>query len=253
MFAEGAARSLRGSGGKKTSLLTSLGISSVLCLSACAEIPPASVAQVSPAGEESQADLPELTGSSGTIVTPETPRRVGDRFVHRFHGSYRKQPITLIEEVVAREGDVFVVDYELSEGERTEQLRVRLSVRSERLVSVSRRDGAREIAVPRGEYESFLARTLFVPDENTGRLTESSQTCLVGTRELDCEISKYRVYVGEREADLVVSRSAEVGRDISGEIVAVDGTILYRAELIEMQRGEPILRETSSASAARTP
>jgi hypothetical protein len=57
---------------------------------------------------------------------------------------------------------------------------------------------------------------------------------MLGPTELDCETKNYKVWLGEREASLGVTQSAAVpGMDISGEITAADGSVIYRSELIE--------------------
>jgi hypothetical protein len=77
-----------------------------------------------------------------------------------------------------------------------------------------------------------------VPAQNDGQIAQKNETCLVGKTEYDCEVSHYKILIGEEEAMLSVSRNKEMARDLGGEITAVDGTVIYHAELIEMQRGE---------------
>ena len=55
--------------------------------------------------------LPPLEGTGAKTARPKSNRRVGDVAVHRYSGSFRAQPVTVTEEVVAREGNVLVVDY----------------------------------------------------------------------------------------------------------------------------------------------
>jgi hypothetical protein len=88
------------------------------------------------------------------------------------------------------------------------------------------------------DFDALLQKTTFVPDQNHGKVAAKSQTCLVGKDELNCELSEYKVLLGEKEATLTVAHNDDLRRDISGEITAVDGTVLYHAELIEMQRGQ---------------
>jgi hypothetical protein len=62
----------------------------------------------------------------------------------------------------------------------------------------------------------------------------SAGTCTLGPAELDCETKSYKVWLGEREASLGVTQSASVpGIDLSGEIKAADGSVIYRSELVE--------------------
>lgn len=177
-------------------------------------------------------------------------REVGDFFVHRFSGSYRQTPITLTERVVAEEDDLWVVDYTLEEGEATFTLRARLEKQSGRVVRVSEVDGENEIDAPISTYNDLLAKTLFAPDVNETLIDEQPETCLVGPDELECETKNYRVFVGDQEAVLSVTQSPELpGRDISGEVVGIDGSLIYRAELVESgnEKPEPAVAQVPEA------
>jgi len=89
--------------------------------------------------------------------------------------------------------------------------------------------------VPVATYEKLIERTSFAADSNDGMLGSAHGTCLVGPSELDCEIKSYRVSVGDKVAILNVSQSGSVpGADVAGDIVASDGAVIYRSELIEM-------------------
>jgi hypothetical protein len=171
----------------------------------------------------------------------EAGPEVGDFFVHRFSGSFRATPLVLTEEVVLVEDGVAVVDYTLVDGAQSYALRVRRHLETGEIAQVSELHGDVETDAPIGAYEALLAKTMFSPDVNLAKLEESNETCLIGPEELDCQVNKYRVFVGDTEATLSVTRSDDLpGRDISGEIVAVDGNVLYRAELIESGRGAEI-------------
>ncbi len=162
------------------------------------------------------------------------PRQVGDYYVHRFSGSFREGPLTLVERVVAEKDDVVVVDYTLEDGATEKTLRVKLDRETERPLSVSEVGDDGETPVPVAAYEAMLEQTVFAPDVNDALLDEHRQTCLVGPKELDCEVKEYRVFVGDDEAKLTVTASDDLpGRDIAGEITGVDGSVIYRAELVE--------------------
>ena len=60
---------------------------------------------------------------------------------------------------------------------------------------------------------------------------------MVGPRELDCELAEYSVLVDGQKAVLLVEHSPELQRDVAGEIRAIDGTVLYRTELIDLREG----------------
>jgi hypothetical protein len=167
-------------------------------------------------------------------------RQVGDFFVHRFSGSFAAEPLTLSEEVTAREGAVWVVDFALNQSERVERLRVRFDAQSGQAVSAARLNGSAESKATLGDYEALMARTVFAADVNDGLVSESAQTCLVGSDALDCQTKTYKVWVGESAATLaVVHASKFADRDVSGELTTDDGKLVYRAELVEARQGKP--------------
>lgn len=218
---------------------------SLLLLSACSKhaTPAAEVADLAETPYQNhEEDLPALEGESGPIAKKESPRRVGDLWVHRFSGTYRTEALLLKEEVIGREGDLLVVDYTLTEGESENRLRVRMAKRSERIITVARIIDGEEVPGTMSDFDALMEKTSFVPDRNHGKVAEKSQTCLVGKNELNCELSQFKVLLGDEEATLTVAHNDELRRDISGEITAVDGTILYHAELVEMQRGQASAR-----------
>ncbi len=165
-------------------------------------------------------------------------RHVGDLFVHRFSGSFAGQPLTLTEEVSAREDAAWVVDFSLTQGEKLDRLRVRFDAQSGQAVSAAHFDGKRETPAALGDYEALLARTVYAADVNDGLVSENDQTCLVGADELDCETKTYKVWVGDKAATLsVVHSNTYADRDVSGEITTADGKLIYRAELLEAKQG----------------
>ena len=169
-------------------------------------------------------------------------RHVGDLFVHRFSGSFAGEPLTLTEEVAAREDTAWVVDFSLTQGEKVDRLRVRFDIRSGQAISAAYFDGGRETPAKLGDYEALLARTVYAADVNDGLVSANGQTCLVGADELECETKTYKVWVGDAAATLsVVHSSTFADRDVSGELITNDGKLVYRAELIEARQGKPAL------------
>jgi hypothetical protein len=167
-------------------------------------------------------------------------RHVGDLFVHRFSGTFAEDPITLTEEVAAREDSTWVVDFSLTQSDKVERLRVRFDVVSGEAVSAARFDGNSELPAKLSDYEALLARTVYAADVNDGLVSSNDQTCLVGADELDCETKTYKVWVGDRAATLsVVHSNTFTDRDVSGEITTDDGKLIYRAELVEAKQGKP--------------
>jgi hypothetical protein len=79
-----------------------------------------------------------------------------------------------------------------------------------------------------------MASASLSPDENEGLTASTKSTCTIGPSELDCETKNYRVRIGEQAANLGITASRAIpGLDISGEITAADGTVIYRSVLIE--------------------
>lgn len=237
--------------------LIAASVATLLLTPACSLLGTSSVQSPSAAQPVATSKTPSKTKAKKAAKAPSnvkpTPAEraptVGDFFVHRFSGSYRETPLLLTEEVVAVEAGIQVVDYTLVDGDQSYTLRVRRHLESGQLAQVSELDGDAESPAPITAYEALLAKTFFAPDLNVAKLDEARETCLIGPEELDCQVNKYRVFVGDTEATLRVTRSDELpGRDIAGEIVAVDGTVMYRAELIESGRGRDI-SETEVASA----
>jgi hypothetical protein len=165
---------------------------------------------------------------------PADGRKVGDFSVHRFSGSYQKAPLTLTEEVVGQELGLWVIDYTFEEQAGTTKLRVRFNPRTDSVFSVAKLDAGRETNVPIALYEQLIDRTSFAADVNEGVIEKGRTTCLVGPNELACDTKTYRVRVGEKVGTLTVSRSEELARgDVTGDLIADDGTVIYHSELLE--------------------
>ena len=166
---------------------------------------------------------------------PTESRKVGDFSVHRFSGSYQKAPLTLTEEVVGSEFGLWVIDYTFEEQAETTKLRVRFDPRTESVFSVAKLDGGKETSVAISVYDQLIERTSFAADANDGVVAPGRTTGLVGPSELDCETKTYKVRVGDRFGTLTVSRTDQVaGGDVTGDLIADDGTVIYRSELVEV-------------------
>jgi len=180
-------------------------------------------------------------------VPPSETRKVGDFQVHRFSGSYQKSPLTLTEEVIAREDGLWVIDYTFEEQTRTTKLRVRFDPKTDSVRRVSKFDGSQELSVPLSTYEKLIERTSFAADSNDGMLSSTRGTCLVGPSELDCETKSYKVAIGDKAAILNVSRSGSVpGGDVAGDIIGSDGALIYRSELLEIGNASTPKRDVAS-------
>lgn len=186
--------------------------------------------------------LPPLEGTGlepARAASSGRSRQVGDYLAQRFSGTFRERPFTLVEEVVAQEGELLVVDYTLEQADEKRVLRVRFDAATERAVAASHLRGLEEIPASLTEYEELLALASFAPERNDAHLGSRRETCVIGPRELECDVEKFRVRVEDRDATLVVSRSSELERDVAGEVRAADGTLLYRTEIIDLREGTP--------------
>jgi len=220
------------------SALSGVSVASLLVLLGGCTAQPSARAPADATDLEAQsAGEPGLSGSSGTSLVREAPRRVGDRLVHRYSGTYRSDALVIAEEVVAQEGDVLVVDFTVLEGDTPQKLRVRMSVRSERVIAVSKIQADVERPASIADYERLLEKTAFSTEQNRGLVSRRPRTCLIGPSEFDCVESQFAVEVAGQPGTLLVSRHPGLARDIAGEVTAVDGTVLYKADLIEFERG----------------
>jgi len=165
---------------------------------------------------------------------PAAMSQVGDFAVHRFSGSFRKTPIVLTEEVVAKADGKLVIDYTFEEGDSKIRLRTWNEIDSGLVVKVAKLEGENEVEMGIDAFDALIAETIFSADANEKILAKEESTCLVGTREVDCEQTRYQVRVGDAAATLSVTRSKSLlGHDLSGEIISEKGEVIYRAELLE--------------------
>jgi hypothetical protein len=209
-----------------------LGLGLGLLTPACGLLSPAQTAvHASPAAAAATATPAALAADKA----PGDSRKVGDFAVHRFSGSYQKGPLTMTEEVVANEDGRWVIDYTFEEQAGTTKLRVLFDPQTDSVVRVAKLDGTKQVVMPLLTYQNMIDRTSFAADSNDGQIASTHGTCLVGPSELDCETKSYKVWVGEKQATLNVSRSNSVpDGDVAGDITASDGTVIYRSELVEM-------------------
>jgi hypothetical protein len=196
------------------------------------------VAASEPAKKEAPASAKSDPGDDAALGPS---RKVGDFVVYEYAGAFSKDPLTLTEQVVAREGDVFVVDFVFGEGSGRTALRVRMKPDNE-VVAVSRITAAGEAEATRADYDALMQKTQFVPDSNDEALGTEHTACLVGDEQVECDTTTYRVTYGRKQAKLTITTSSKVpGRDLGGEVVTADGKVLYRARLVERGNEPPVV------------
>ncbi|WP_437587103.1 hypothetical protein [Sorangium sp. So ce1000] len=178
-------------------------------------------------------------------------RKPGDYVAYRFSGSFRKTPLLLTQRVVAREGDVLVVDVTLEDGKQTEALRVRMSDEPSRrgeVLSAAWIDGGAERPATLSTYDAMMAKTALAADENEDVLGSEAVNVEVGGASIPCQQTSFRVRIGKAKATMRTLQSDDFAwGDVGGEITAEDGRVLYRAELID--RGHADTHERAAASA----
>jgi hypothetical protein len=127
----------------------------------------------------------------------------------------------------------------LEQGEKMDALRVRMKPGGQ-IVSVAEIGAEGEVPAKIDAYTKMMARTQFLLDSNDSTLASEDNTCLVGSEEVSCSTTSYAVKAGGKDATLAVTKSEAVpGRDVSGQIVDPEGSVLYRAELVERGNEEP--------------
>lgn len=214
-------------------------LSGISLLSACSLLPMSQAPATGQATPAPAAASAEASSAPAKAEPSPDRRHVGELVVHRFSGSFRRTPLLLTEEVIAKDGERWVVDLTLEDGATTSRFRVHMDNEGD-VTRAARMDGTRELPGSLAEYHAMMDATVFAADVNDGLLGSERSTCLLGSRELDCEIKSYRVRVADQAATLKVSESSELpGRDLSGEIVAADGQILYRSEVVAVERQKP--------------
>jgi hypothetical protein len=186
------------------------------------------VKKVPTKAELEMAELEEAMAETGS-----RPRMLGDFHVYEYSGAFTKKPVTLTEQVVAREGDNLVVDFVLEEGQQMTALRARMTDEG-RVVAVSRIKDSGEEPATIADYEAMVKRTQVLPDSNDSVVGTEHTSCMIGDEQVECDVTTYRVSMDGKEVNLTVSRSDKVpGRDVGGAITADDGTVLYSARLVE--------------------
>lgn len=172
------------------------------------------------------------------VATTTDARKVGDFVVFRFTGSFRKTPLTLREQVVAREGNVLAIDYTFVEGKKATTFRVRadhgIGGKGE-VFGFARMDGGSPTEATRDEFDAFMQKTVLATDDNEETLDTTDGTITVGDQSFAAKTTTFRVRVGKNTATMKLTQSDAFawGADLAAEIVAKDGTLLYRAELVE--------------------
>jgi hypothetical protein len=212
-----------------TVVRASLGIA--LASLGCAELPRASSPTLAERAPKAKASRRAPAAEKAEAKAPE--RKVGDFRVHMISGSFRKHPALLTERVTAHENGLWTIEYTVEDSTGSRGLRTLVDANGEVKRVIRLIDGAEKAGTMK-DYEALMASTSVIPDANDGLTASTQGTCTVGPSELDCETKSYKIWLGDKEANLGITASAALpGHDLAGEITAADGSLIFRSELLE--------------------
>jgi hypothetical protein len=193
-----------------------------------------------PAEEPSAEDVHVVSESAAFTQKP------GDYVVYRFTGRFTKSPLVLTQRAVEVSDTTMVVDLTLDDGKHKTNLRAHYTHAPgapHELLKASRIDasGAEE-DISIAEFDGLMAKTALAADDNQGSIGSEPVTLSVGGHDVACTETRYRVVVGKRTATMrTVSSESFPWGDLGGDIVADDGHVLYRAEIIEAGGASPMV------------
>lgn len=183
-------------------------------------------------------------------------RAPGDYVVYRFSGSFRKAPLTLTQRVIAKEGATLTVEIAAIEGSAKRVMQVKIneaSATKNDVVSAAWIEGGAGKAATVEAYEQLMAETVLAADENEARLGDEEATVTVGGAALPCHKTSYRVRIGKKQATMrTLESEAFPWGDLGGEIVAANGSVLYRAEIVEVGSAEKATGKASAGAVAHS-
>lgn len=187
---------------------------------------------------------------AGSRPTPEAKaeakkaivhRQPGDFVVFRFSGTFHKGPLTLTERVIAREGTVLTVDFTLSEttpkGVKEQTLRAKIDEKTGgrgEVFDVAKVDAKGATPATVADWEAMMAKTVVVADANEQTYGTEEISVKVGTKSVNADKTTYKVLIGDKSATMSITQSDGFAwGDLAGEIVSDDGSVIYRAEILE--------------------
>jgi hypothetical protein len=182
------------------------------------------------------------TSATVTDAAARAALAAGDFVVFKFTGSFRKEPVTLTQRVVAREGAFLIVDMTLTDGDKSETLRVHMRGASTRgdVAKVERIDNGVAKPADAAAYEAMIAKTLLAADQNEAVVGSNDVEVDVAGSALKCRETTFRVRLGKKQATMKTLESDTFAwGDVGAEIATADGKLLYKAEVIEIGSATP--------------
>ncbi len=174
----------------------------------------------------------------------------GDFVTLKFSGSFRKNPITLTQRVLSRDGTVALVEMTLTEGKKSQTIRARIdrpAVGQETVLDVVKVENGKEHAANIAVYDAFMQKTMPDVDMNEETLGTEEATMMMGGKEMTGKVTRYKVKMGARDAVMSIFHADGFAwGDVAGEITGMDGKTIYKAEVTDLGS-----TNTASASASR--
>ncbi|MGZ3423707.1 MAG: hypothetical protein ACXWUG_10110 [Polyangiales bacterium] len=190
---------------------------------------------------------------TATAATPEVASTIGDRHVgdfvvFKFSGAFHKGAMTLTERVIAKEGTILTVEFTLAEGgkdgkSKEQTLRVKMDQKvggKGEVFGVQKIEKGVATPAEVADWEAMMAKTVLFADTNEETLASEDIKIDVAGKSVDAQKTSYKVLVGNKTATMTITQSEGFAwGDLGGEIISADGTVLYRAELVEAGSAPP--------------
>jgi hypothetical protein len=167
---------------------------------------------------------------------------VGDYIVRRFSLKSRANPTIITERVIAVKDKSYVLEVTRESGSESRSIRVEMGSepanRGEVLSVVALR-GGKEFAMGRAAYQAIMRDTIFTTDENEGAIDSAKVKLDVQGHALDGTETRFRVKVrGKAGTMRTIELENSPWGEVGGEVTAADGSVLYRAEVVDVGREE---------------
>lgn len=201
--------------------------------------------QATAAGDE--ASTADETAGPAPASAPATSaarqRQPGEFATYRFSGTYRSSPVTVTYRVLDRDQATIRLAVALESEGTTQRFRLEMSDAPDapaEIRSVARRIDGTDRPMDLAEYQALMSQTIAPIESNEQSLERTDHQVDVAGRTLPCTMASYRVLADGEPATMTVLESAGFAwGDLGGEITRADGTLLYKAEIVELGGPQP--------------
>jgi hypothetical protein len=132
---------------------------------------------------------------------------------------------------------MLIVDVALDSGSHRDELRLRLrhvAGQPDELISVARLEAGVQQPFGIEAYEALMAQTMPPVVSNESVIGTGESNVLVAGRSFACQRTSYQILTASSEATMTTFESPTFAwGDLGGEVVAKDGSLLYRAEVVD--------------------